>query len=629
MKTTNKFSAHAAGEAECCPPELLPMFDPFTLPSDEVLNAASSSPDFDEANLYQGMLDAALAPPFYPAKQTPMLPAEVVWATGDAVHIGIDCEYEYCPETKGNLILSYQYHLVANGQYLAEVLYPKSHAVKDRLQFERFIGHALHEAKKQRLITEWPEHVVIYGHFLRADLTHFGSFWSDLKVKVGSVRKTLASLTGTYGVDVDEIGSRKAGNEPMVLRDQYRKAFRCKVRFIDTLPLTPNGAGLSVVGDLLGQPKLELPDGYDKGSMLRLLEEDKPAFEAYALRDAKIAVEYGLRMQQFACDLGLKKLPNTIGAMAVAVFKGTLNERELDTKAIFGQIVESVEYWNKASGRAQTTKHIVPSPARALFEEQAVRSYHGGRNECFTNGPSAVGVFNDFDLTGAYTTGLCDLKPLDYGAARMTINADDFRGHRYGLARVKFRFPKGTRYPCLPVRHYRYGLIFPMAGDSYCTAPEIEVALNMGCLIDIQQGVVVPWVQDGPPLFEPFVQLVRQKRSQYAKKSFEGEMWKEIGNSLYGKTAQGVRGKTAFDTANGLNKAIPPSAITNPYFAAHTTGFIRAVIGELLAAIPANRTVISVTTDGFLTDATEAELDISGPVCGRFNLLNNTILQGI
>ncbi|HHO0940423.1 TPA: hypothetical protein ACRTTK_004521, partial [Aeromonas hydrophila] len=74
---------------------------------------------------------------------------------------------------------------------------------------------------------------------------------------------------------------------------------------------------------------------------------------------------------------------------------------------------------------------------------------------------------------------------------------------------------------------------------------------------------------------------VREKRQSYVKKSFEELLWKEIGNSLYGKLAQGLRGKSAFDTSSGLSKPIERSAITNAFFAAHTTGLIRAVLGKV------------------------------------------------
>jgi hypothetical protein len=48
-----------------------------------------------------------------------------------------------------------------------------------------------------------------------------------------------------------------------------------------------------------------------------------------------------------------------------------------------------------------------------------------------------------------------------------------------GYARVVFRFPSTALYPCLPMRHEKYGLIYPLSGESYATAPEIILAMEM------------------------------------------------------------------------------------------------------------------------------------------------------
>lgn len=143
----------------------------------------------------------------------------------------------------------------------------------------------------------------------------------------------------------------------------------------------------------------------------------------------------------------------------------------------------------------------------------------------------------------------------------------------------------------------------------------------MGGTIVIKHGVIVPWIAGSQLLFEDFTRMIQRLRREYPKKSLEEVMVKEIGNSLYGKLAQGLSDKTAFDTATGLSKKIGPSAVTNPYMAAHTTGLIRAVCGELLHRIPSHRTVVSVTTDGFLTDAPLEELDQTGPLCRRYQAL--------
>jgi hypothetical protein len=56
-------------------------------------------------------------------------------------------------------------------------------------------------------------------------------------------------------------------------------------------------------------------------------------------------------------------------------------------------------------------------------------------------------------------------------------------------------------------------------------------------------------------------------------------------------------------------KPLPPSKITNPFLASFITSFVRAVLGEIINGLPANRMVLSCTTDGFLTDANQQEID--------------------
>lgn len=553
-------------------------------------------------------------------------PVSLEWASGEILYVGFDTEYQYNAITGQNEIISYQVVGQTQRGQCSVIVYPKSVAKHHRWKFEAIVGYLIAEMFEQGLLDEVPKEVVVFGHFLRADLTTFSDFWKNQKTTLRSVSRTVTSAMQDYGVDVQALGKRKAGKDPHVVEAPSGEKYRTKVRFVDTLALSPNGSGLAVIGELIGLPKLELPDGYVKDEMQRFKDEQPEQFEAYAMRDAEIALAYGLRMFKFATvELGLSKCPITLGAMGVAVFLKMLKESGVDKREAFGEREITTQHWNAKLGRPHTKKELVPTDARELFEHLAIRCFMGGRNECFTCGPSDIGTFYDFDLSGAYTTGMVDIRPLDYDRAFMTTNIDDYCGHVCGFARVRFSFPDGTRFPCIAVHHDLYGLYFPMTGETFTTAPEIEAARNMGATIEILQGVVIPWQLDSEPLFLSFVQLIREKRTSYPKKSYEASMWKEIGNSLYGKTAQGLRSKTAFELASGLSKDIPRSAVTNPYFAAHTTGFIRAVISELLASVPTNRQVISVTTDGFLTDAPMNELDLTGPLCARFNAHNELV----
>ncbi|EPE2565166.1 hypothetical protein ACSHFV_004782, partial [Escherichia coli] len=394
--------------------------------------------------------------------------------------------------------------------------------------------------------------------------------------------------------------------------------------------------GLAECGELLGLPKLTIPAPYSITNMREYLLGDRAGFEAYALRDAEIAVRYALQVRNFcARELMIDRVPATIGAMAVSRFTKTLKENNISPEVCLGTHIKTRELWLTEKQAFRTIKNPASVPSRELFETFPINCYHGGRNECFMMGVTPSDHWYDYDLAGAYTTGLLDILTPDYGNIRLSKNPDDYCGHVMGFALVTFRFPESVPYPSLPVRTDQYGLFFPLSGESWATAPEIELALSLGAEMTIHNGIIVPWICDTSPhnsestsVFLPFVQQVRENRNRHIKGSLEEKFWKEIGNSLYGKLAQGLRAKTAFDTARGLNRSLPPSSVTQPFFAAHVTGFIRAVVGELMNALPSDSSVVSVTTDGFLTNCPLDKINMSGPLSSRFQSLCDIVDPG-
>lgn len=78
-----------------------------------------------------------------------------------------------------------------------------------------------------------------------------------------------------------------------------------------------------------------------------------------------------------------------------------------------------------------------------------------------------------------------------------------------GFAYIKFKFPEYTRFPPLPVRTELYGLYYRLEGETYCTAPEIAVAYNVGCEIEVLYGNINPWVENAEPVFRPFTKVIR------------------------------------------------------------------------------------------------------------------------
>ena len=553
------------------------------------------------------------------------------------LHICFDTEYVFNPETRQNDILSYQsYVVLPDNTGISNIIYPPDSQKKSRLSFKEFLFQTITPLLETGVITKWPGIINIYAHFIRADIASFANFWSDYKILLKGIRGTVSSFKNRYGIDFDEQQERRVKTE-QIMFDKRTSPPRCSnVAFIDTLLITPGGMGLAECGELLGLPKLTIPAPYSITNMREYLLGDRAGFEAYALRDAEIAVRYALQVRNFcARELMIDRVPATIGAMAVSRFTKTLKENNMSPEVCLGTHIKTRELWLTEIQAFRTIKNPASVPSRELFETFPINCYHGGRNECFMMGVTPSDHWYDYDLAGAYTTGLLDILIPDYGNIRLSKNPDDYCGHVMGFALVTFRFPESVPYPSLPVRTDQYGLFFPLSGESWATAPEIELALSLGAEMTIHNGIIVPWICDTSPhnsestsVFLPFVQQVRENRNRHIKGSLEEKFWKEIGNSLYGKLAQGLRAKTAFDTARGLNRSLPPSSVTQPFFAAHVTGFIRAVAGELMNALPSDSSVVSVTTDGFLTNCPLNKINMSGPLSSRFQSLCDIVDPG-
>lgn len=76
--------------------------------------------------------------------------------------------------------------------------------------------------------------------------------------------------------------------------------FNMPVSFLDVSRHAPPGASLAKLGELLGLPKLSIPDGYSIERMDVLLAERRQDFLDYAIRDAEIAVKYEIEVLKFA-----------------------------------------------------------------------------------------------------------------------------------------------------------------------------------------------------------------------------------------------------------------------------------------------------------------------------------------
>ena len=530
--------------------------------------------------------------------------------TGPELIIGFDAEWvngaraEDSLPSNTNILLSYQMVVLnpRTSEQYGVIVYPAHKTKRGRLALVTLITQALTEAKKKGVIDKFPETVAVVGFFLRADLATLKD-WPSLKSKVDSVRNTFASTS-----------------RPLVKIVRRRKM---AITFVDAMLLSPQGSSLKTVGKSIGVEKIELPPGQIERMDL-LLRGDPKLFERYALQDAVIAARY---LQQISdvlpTKLGVGKPVPTLGAAGVLLIRKAVENLGISSDNYFGYV------------RHRHAKHYLPSLTEAW--PFASNCYHGGRNEAFYLGYTPIGTkLYDVDLTSAYTTAMAMIKVPDWESAKQEHDIAKLAvvGDAMTIARVEFSFPIETRYPSLPVRAGARGLVYPLNGTSWCTGPELVVALSQGARIVVEAGWRVEWVEGSSSPFESFTRTINKVRKDAKARGdvLLDKLAKEIGNSGYGKVAQAVdttrtatdggvgaqRGKRVFDSRSGEMKTLPPSLITNPMMAAMTTGLVRAAVSEALARLPVDAVVCSVTTDGFLSSVPVEAVDNSGPVAKAF-----------
>jgi hypothetical protein len=351
-----------------------------------------------------------------------------------------------------------------------------------------------------------------------------------------------------------------------------------------------------------------------------LLKQDWDLFSRYALNDAEVCVRYFESLsQQYEQLQGTKLLPVALSSIGLRLLVDEWKNRSAPLSRLDAVGKEEIIKlrWIEDSEKYKTDKEDVYYEELSWFIDFVTECYHGGRNEQYWFGPSFEDDWSDFDLSGAYPTAMALINLPKWREVRASSDPSDFEFGKFAFCCVDFEFPPETRYPTLPVRSDN-GLIFPLKGRSYCSTPELEAARNLGCQFHIRHGVIIP-TDDSCPVFAPYIKDAIAKRLQ-SKSKIENAFWKEVTNSCYGKTAQGLRDKRVFNIRKERNEPLRESRITNPFYAAFITSLVRAVVGEIINAIPPEKMVFSATTDGFITNATDEEMVAaqSGPLSRLF-----------
>ena len=486
----------------------------------------------------------------------------------------------------------------------------------ERLKLADFLTFAFHRGMSTAAVQKLPNKVYLAGHFTRADFPAFADF-QTLTELMSSVRSTFLSIDNSIPIQY-------------FLPDGV--AVKVDVVLRDTMLLTPaTSKSLRALGELVGVEKITLDSDPDKELFYKrnmdvLLLEKPDLFDHYAINDAVICVRY-LEQLIDQCDviLGKRKVPATLTGIGVDLLLNTWKDDGLDHLAMIGKETVTEKYFSKNFGRYVKKDKIVYQKAVNWYVGLATECYHGGRNEQFWFGPAFEDNWTDYDLAGAYPTAMALIGTAAWENIRVSLELNNYTPTTLGMASVEFEFPEYVRFPTLPVRTSN-GLVFPRTGVSDCAAPEIALAVSLGATIKIKHGVIIPTDRDRPA-FGNFISQCIQKRKSYPKGSLQNLFWKELSNSSYGKTAQGLHHKRVYDLRDRETKPLPESKITNPFFAAYITSFVRSALGEIINSLPPDVCVFSCTTDGFLTNATQAQIDVAsaGPIADLYRQSRDTL----
>ena len=563
--------------------------------------------------------------------------------------IGFDTEYQrYADEdtlTLNNEVLSYQFCCSvierdgddASAPIWSGLLRPKGPKVEDRLSLEEFLTAALTDGFSSFPDLKFPSTIYLVAHFTRADVPSFANFKDEANrsaLHLENIRNLFMNVSSDIRLD---LGDPAAGN-----------SIPLSVKIRDTMSLTPAGAkSLAAIGDILGFEKIELGSTPQeelsiKQNIKSFMEHDWDAFYDYAIRDAEICTHYTRRMIRLYQErTGKFRMPVTLTSIGVDLIQQFWKDQGINPLEIVGKEEIKEKYWSKRFGRYQTKKKLVYLKKIHWSLDFFTECYHGGRNEQFWFGPAFDSVWYDYDLSSAYPSAMALIGHPDWDRCSPIRDTEEllcFGSAELAFANVDFEFPDNVAYPVLPVRTEN-GLIFPRKGNSTTHISEILLAHRLGAKIILVEGRFIPSQRHGNfkqgidrPLrpFDGFTRYCIEQRNQFPKKTLNNLFWKELVNSTYGKTAQGLRERRIYDLRDKDTKPLPESRITNPVYAAFITAFCRGVLGEIMNALPRDVAIFNVTTDGFLTTATAEQMkQASRGVLCKFYRSSRRLLTGV
>ena len=414
---------------------------------------------------------------------------------------------------------------------------------------------------------------------------------------------------------------------------KYWKFFPVNVLFRDTMCYAPaDRKSLAKLGECVGVPKIVLPKGAI-GNMDQYMEKCLNDYMAYAAQDALVTLMYGSRLWGVNKDWPVTVTSGACYAMKESIAKylninishdrhGKLKNAEFDRIYRGYKTVNKGKVSDSVGLRNMTNMEAVSYEAKQLHDFAAA-SYAGGFNTCSIPGVFLNHYTYDFDLENAYPTAMCLVFDIDFeNPIEREFKDEDLPIQAFRtpvdplFCLVDFEFPRKVKYPCIAI-HEEGSIIFPRKAQAvYASGPSLYLALKLGAKIHVRHGYMtrIKRTKDHRPSMSlrfACKQMVQDRavaKKTYGKGSIEELLCKLFVSGSYGKISQDVIEKRTWNGWKEAMEDIGFSAITSPERAAMITDIVRCMlIGTMNQLANEGKNTFSVTTDGFITDATLEE----------------------
>jgi len=324
-----------------------------------------------------------------------------------------------------------------------------------------------------------------------------------------------------------------------LVKGRFIKARYQGINFYDVHNLSGAGSSVKTLGKAVGLEKLDSGKlGFDN--------------KKYVFRDCEIPMRWLKFVGEKCEELGLEKIPATLGGLCTKAFKSLGNENWFDSS------------------------------------DESREALTGARVELFSGGGS--GRIAYVDINSLYPWAMTQNFPVCM--EKLT------KLEGYGIAKVDVEVPK-MRVAPLPVKDEENRLIFPIGKFSgVWTIHEIRAAVAAGAKV-----TKTHWIygsKQGRPFYRDYILTMYENRMK-SESPAENLFWKLLMNNLYGRLAIGgvisrSLNLTEENKGTGLpygtkilaDYEMPLPEFTNYLHAAHVLSYGRIRLADFLRKIPAD-----------------------------------------